>query len=98
MRIYGRMTREKSAQMHAAKERQRMAEPPPDYPAELDYEAPVESWTFKDYRRERVNKLVLFHSRRRRGCFRVVVNGREWNKCIGYDRIMRATVKSLSRI
>lgn len=73
-----------------------MSEPFPDYPPELDYTTPVESWTFKDYRRERVNKLVLFHSRRRRGCFRVVVNGREWNKCIGYDRLMRSTAKSLS--
>lgn len=91
------MTRAKSAQMHAAKARKRMAAPPPDYPAMLDYESPVESWTFKDYRRGKIRKLVLYHSRRRRGCFRVLVNGREWNKCIGYDRLMRKTVTSLAQ-
>lgn len=34
------MTREKSAQMHAAKARKRMSEPPPDYPAQPDYTVP----------------------------------------------------------
>lgn len=91
------MTREKSAQMHAAKARKRMAEPAPDYPPLLDYDAPVESWTFKDYRRGNVRKLVLFHSRRRRGSFRVVVNGKEWSKCIGYDLLIRKTGKALCR-
>ena len=91
------MTREKSAQLHAAKARRRMTEPAPDYPPELDYTAPVESWTFKDYRSGRVHKLVLFHSRRRRGSFRVVVNGREWSKCVGYDRLIRKTAKSLAK-
>jgi hypothetical protein len=93
------MTKQHSLNCHAAKERRRMADPAPDYLPELDYSSPVESWTFKDYRRNRVNKLVLFHSRRRRGCFRVVVNGeKEFSKCIGYDRLMRKVVKSLSRI
>lgn len=72
-----------------------MAAPAPDYPAMLDYSAPVESWTFKDYRHNRIHKLVLFHSRRRRGSFRVTVNGREWSKCIGYDRLIRQTGKAL---
>lgn len=92
------MTREKSAQMHAAKARKRMASPAPDYPALLDYSAPVESWTFRDYRRGRTHKLVLFPSRRRRGSFRVVVNGKEWSRCIGYDRLLRQTGKALARL
>lgn len=91
------MTREKSAQMHAAKERKRLDRPAPDYPPELDYEAPIEAWTFKDYRRGRIHKLVLFHSIRRRGSFRVMVNGKEWSKCIGYDRLIRKTGKALAQ-
>lgn len=83
--------------MVAAKERKRMAEPPPEYPPDLDYTAPVESWTFRDYRRGRTHKLILFHSRRRRGSFRVVVNGKEWSRCIGYDRLIRVTGKALAR-
>jgi hypothetical protein len=98
MRRYSKMTREKSAQMHAAKARKRMDEPPPDYQPLLDYEAPIESWTFRDYRRGRTHKLVLFHSRRRRGSFRVLVNGKEWSKCIGYDRLIRKTGKALNGV
>lgn len=74
-----------------------MERPEPDYPPLLDYDAPVESWTFRDYRRESIHKLVLFHSRRRRGSFRVTVNGKEWTKCIGYDRLIRKTGKALAR-
>jgi hypothetical protein len=91
------MTRAKAEQMHAAKARKRMEGEPPDYPPDLDYDAPVESWTFRDYRRERTHKLVLFHSMRRYGSFRVVVNGKEWSKCIGYDRLIRKTGKALAR-
>ena len=91
------MTREKSAQMHAAKARKRMEGEPPDYPPELDYSAPVESWTFRDYRTGHTHKLVLFHSRRRCNAFRVVVNGKEWSRCIGYDRLLRQTRKALAR-
>ena len=61
--------------MHAAKARKRMEGEPPEYPPDVDYSAPVESWTFRDYRIGRTHKLVLFHSRRRRDSFRVLVNG-----------------------
>ena len=89
------MTPKHSANSVKAKARLRMERPAPDYPV-LDYDLPVESWTFRDYRRGRTHKLVIFHSRRRRGCYRVLVNGREWTRCMGYDRIMRKTIKSLS--
>jgi hypothetical protein len=83
--------------MHAAKARKRMEGPPPDYPPDLDYSAPLESWTFRNYRTGQTHKLVLFHSRRRRNAFRVTVNGREWSRGIGYDRLLRQTRKSLAR-
>ena len=91
------MTPKQSRNALAAKARKRMETDAPDYPHAVDYAAPVESWTFRDYRRGHTHKLVLFHSRRRVNSFRVVVNGREWTKAMGYDRIMRQTVKSLSK-
>lgn len=91
------MTKQHSKNCLAAKARKRMAGPAPDYPPDIDYEAPVESWTFKNYLTGRINKLVLFHSRRRLGCFRVVANGREWTRCMGYDRLLRGTRKALAR-
>ena len=97
MRRYGRMTREKSAQMHAAKARQRMAGPAPDYPPVIDYAAPIESWRIRNFVTGRTHDLVLFPSTRRRDTFLVKVNGKVWTKSMGYDRIMRQTVKSLSR-
>ena len=83
--------------MHAAKARRRMEGPPPEYPPEVDYSAPVESWTFRNYATGATHKLVLFPSRRRRDAFRVLVNGREWSRGIGYDRLLRQTRKALSR-
>lgn len=89
MRRYGRMTREKSAQMHAAKARKRMESEPPDYRPLLDYSAPVQCIRISDFRTGKIHQLTLFHSRRREDCFRVLVNGREWKKSIGYDRMLR---------
>ena len=74
-----------------------MEGPSPEYPPAVDYSEPVESWTFRVYRNGKVHKLVLFASRRRCNAFRVVVNGREWSKCIGYDRLLRQTRKALWR-
>jgi len=91
------MTREKSAQMHAAKARKRMEGEPPDYPPHVDYSAPVESWTFRNYRTGKIHKMVLFPSRRRCNAFRVIVNGREWSRSIGYDRLLRQTAKSVTK-
>lgn len=73
-----------------------MEGPPPEYLPEVDYAAPVESWTFRNYATGKTYKLVLFPSRRRRDAFRVLVNGREWSRGIGYDRLLRQTRKVLS--
>lgn len=97
MRRYESMTREKSAQMHAAKERKRMESAPLDYPAPLDYSAPVQSIRISDYRTGEIHQLVLFHSRRRIGCYRVSVNGKPWKQSIGYDRMLRGLRTALHR-
>jgi len=83
--------------MHAAKARRRMEGPPPEYPPKIDYSAPVESWTFRNYTTGKTHKLILFPSRRRLDAFRVLVNGREWTRGIGYDRLLRQTRKALAR-
>jgi len=54
------MTLEKSAQMHAAKARQRMNGPAPDYPPEIDYDAPVESWRIRRFVTGKIYDIVLF--------------------------------------
>ena len=91
------MTSKHSKNSVAAKERLRMERPAPDYPEPVDYSAPVESWTFRNYRTGQTHKLVLFHSRRRCNAFRVTVNGREWSRGIGYDRLLRQTAKAVFR-
>jgi len=88
---------ERSKLAHAAKARARLAGPSPDYPAAIEYDLPVESWTIRRHALGDVHKLVLFPSRRRVNCFRVMVDGREWSRCIGYDRLLRQTVKALAR-
>lgn len=92
-----RWTKERAKRAHLAKARIRMAEPPPDYPPLIDYNSPVESFRHRDYRTGEIHDLVLFPSRRRINAFRVVVNGREWKKSIGYDRLLRGLRVALSR-
>ena len=92
------MTREKSEQMHAAKARKRMESDPPEYPPLLDYAAPVQCIRISDYRTGQVHQLTLFHSRRRLGCYRVMVNGKTWKQSIGYDRMLRGLRTSLYRL
>lgn len=91
------MTQEKSAQMHAAKERKRLESAPPDYPPPIDYLAPVQSIRISDYRTGKMHQLTLFHSRRRLGCYRVLVNGKPWKSSIGYDRMLRGLRTALHR-
>ena len=83
--------------MHAARARHRMNGPAPDYPPDVDYDLPVESWRIRRFVTGKIYDIVLFPSRRRRDTFKVLVNGKPWTQSMGYDRIMRQTVKSLSR-
>lgn len=74
-----------------------MAGPPPEYPPLVDYDAPVESFRHRDFRTGQIHDLVLFPSRRRVNAFRVTVNGREWKRGIGYDRILRGLRTAMFR-
>ena len=88
------MNRELSRKFHEAKARKRMSLPAPEYPPILDYENPIKEITIKDFRTGEANTMTLYYSRRRRDMFRVLVNGKEWQKSIGYSRIMAAIRKS----
>ena len=81
--------------MHAAKALKRMEGPTPEYPPAVNYDEPVESLRHRNYLTGKIHDLVLFPSPRRVNAFLVKVNGKVWSKSIGYDRIMRQTVKSL---
>ena len=88
------MTRELSRKLHEAKARKRMALPPPEYPAPLDYTKPIKKISVKDFRNGEHHVFVLFHCRKRRDTWRVEVNGKEWKKVIGYSGIMAAIRKA----
>jgi len=92
-----RWTPERSKWAHAAKARKRMEKPSPDYPPIPDYAAPVESIRHRNYRTGQIHDLVLFASRRRANAFRVIVNGREWKRSIGYDRLLRGLRSALAK-
>ena len=78
-----------SQKMHAAKARKRMESEPPDYQPLPDYAKPVETIKITNHLNGQSHELVLFPSRRRRDCYRVVVDGKEWKRSIGYDRMLR---------
>jgi hypothetical protein len=80
-----------------AKERKRMAGPAPDYPAPVDFNVPVETWTFTHHRSGKFNQIVLLPSPLRRNAYAVEVNGVVKCKSMGRDRAMRWIVKGLSR-
>lgn len=88
------MTRALSLKWHAAKARKRLADPPPDYPAPIDYTRPVKRITVEDLRTGRRNELTLFISTRRTDQFRVQVNGEPWKEAIGYSRLMAGLRKA----
>lgn len=80
------MTSHKSAQMHAAKARKRMAEPAPDYPTLIDHTKPVDGWTYTNFVSGVQHDIVVFPSRRRSDAFRFVVDGKERFRSLGYSR------------
>lgn len=91
-----RRSKEMLARMRAGKAAARMARPAPDYPPalpELRRRLIVEDFDFS----RRVHVMEFFRTRRV-DCYRVVVDGREWHRSIGWSRALAGLRKSLPRV
>lgn len=91
-----RRSAETLARMRAGKDTARMARPAPDRPVDLPdlrRRLIVEDFDFG----RRVHVLEFFRTHRV-DCYRVVVDGREWQRCIGWSRALAGLRKSLPRV
>lgn len=88
--------REELARMREAKAAKRMASPAPDYPPELpDLRRRL---IVEDFDFEHRTHVLEFYKTNRRDCFRVVVDGKEWKKRIGWSKALEGLRKSLPRV
>lgn len=88
--------REKLAAMHRGRERARIEGPAPDYPQqlpELRRRIVVEDFDFG----HKVHVLEL-HRTNRVDCYRVVADGVEWKRRIGWANILAGLRKSMPRV
>ena len=84
------------ARMRAGKDAARMNGPAPDYPAprpELRRRIVVENFDFG----HETHVLEFFRSDRV-DCFRVVVDGKEWKRRIGFSKALAGLRKSMPRV
>lgn len=97
-----RLTKKAAAQrqrliaMRSGRERTRLAAPAPDYPVqlpELRRRIVIEDWDFG----HKVHVLEL-HRTNRRDCCRVVADGVEWKRRIGWSNILAGLRKSMPRV
>lgn len=97
-----RLTKKAAAQrqrllaMRVDRERARLAAPSPDYPAvlpDLRRRIVVENFDFG----HEIHVLEFFRSDRV-DCFRVVVDGVEWKRRIGWSKILAGLRKSMPRV
>ena len=82
--------------MRAGRERARLAAPAPDYPLqlpELRRRIVVENFDFgHDVH------VLEFYRTNRIDCFRVVVDGKEWKRRIGFSAALAGLRKSMPRV
>lgn len=97
-----RLTKKAAAQrqrllaMRAGRERVRLAAPAPDYPAqlpELRRRMVIENFDFG----HEIHVLEFFRTDRI-DCFRVVVDGVEWKRRIGFSKALAGLRKSMPRV
>lgn len=88
--------RKKLAAMKRGRDQARMDSPAPDYPAplpELRRRIVIEDFDFG----HRVHVLEL-HRTNRVDCYRVVADGVEWKRRIGWSKILAGLRKSMPRV
>ena len=97
-----RLTKKAAAQrqrliaMRAGRERERLAAPAPDYPQalpELRRRIVIEDFDFG----HKIHVLEL-HRTNRVDCYRVVADGVEWKRRVGWSKILAGLRKSMPRI
>ena len=97
-----RLTKKAAAQrqrlltMRAGRERARLAAPAPDYPPtlpDLRRRMVIESFDFG----HEVH-VMEFYRTNRIDCFRVVVDGKEWKRRIGFSAALAGLRKSMPRV
>lgn len=97
-----RLTKKAAAQRHrliamrAGRERARLSAPAPDYPVqlpELRRRIVIEDFDFG----HKVHVLEL-HRTNRVDCYRVVADGVEWKRRIGWSNILAGLRKSMPRV
>lgn len=88
--------REKLAAMRRGREAARLSAPAPDYPLDLPSlrrRIVIEDYDFG----HRVHVLEL-HKTDRIDCYRVVADGVEWKKRIGWSKVLAGLRKSMPRV
>lgn len=97
-----RLTKKAAAQrqrliaMRAGRERTRLAAPAPDYPVqlpELRRRIVIEDWDFG----HKVHVLEL-HRTNRVDCYKVIADGVEWKRRVGWSNILAGLRKSMPRV
>ena len=88
--------RQRLIAMRAGRERTRLAAPAPDYPVqlpELRRRIVIEDWDFG----HKVHVLEL-HRTNRVDCYKVIADGVEWKRRVGWSNILAGLRKSMPRI
>lgn len=88
--------RQRLIAMRAGRERARLAAPAPDYPLQLPEllrQIIIRNFDFG----EKIHTLDLYRTNRV-DCYRVVADGVEWKRRIGWSNILAGLRKSMTRV
>ena len=89
-------SKETLARMQAGKAAARMERPAPDYPAALpDLRRRI---VVEDFDFDHSVHVLEFYRTNRIDCFRVVVDGKEWKRRIGFSAALAGLRKSMPRV
>lgn len=91
-----RFSKKLQAVMQRGRERARMERPAPEYPPELpDLRREL---LIRDHDHGLVEHKIEFYKTNRRDCYRIVADGVEWKRRIGWSKALEAVRKSFVRI
>jgi hypothetical protein len=91
------VTRKHSANALAAKQRKRMASPPPDYFDAPDYSKPVRELVYRDLLTGETHTFLMFISRKRVDQFSCTIDGKPWLPKAGWSRVLSGLRKAVPR-